>query len=569
MSNWLKMAQQQSILTLAKLGWSFRRIAVELGIDRETVSRHVKAAGQSAGAAADAAISITGSAAADNAGIATDAGGASASDARGEGFESGGFAPGSGAASGSNAAISIAGSGSVEQAVEASPNDVGRRSRCERFRAEILAGLEAGLSAQRIFQDLQEQHQFTDGYQSVQRFVRKLGQRLPLPVRRLECEAGQEAQVDFGRGGPVIGPDKKRRTTWVFRIVLSHSRKAYAEAVFRQTTDDFLRCLENAFTHFGGVPKTLVIDNLRAAVKQADWFDPELCPKVRTFAEHYGTAVLPTKPYTPEHKGKIESGVKYVKGNSLKGRTFSSLAQENQHLLEWEAKVADLRIHGTTRKQVIKVFSEVEKPRLLALPPTRFDLFREALRTVHRDGHVQVEQAYYSAPPEYLGQEIWARWDGRLVRLFDRKMKPIAVHSQKLAGKFSTLDAHLHPHKISGIEKGADWLLGQVDRIGPKSRAWAEAMLGGRGIEGVRVLMGLIALGNQHPRAAVERACQVAQGHGAYHLRSLRQLIKQQSPLPVQQTFQFASEHPIIRPVADYGLWLTEALSRQPQESSL
>jgi transposase len=110
--------------------------------------------------------------------------------------------------------------------------------------------------------------------------------------------------------------------TWVFRIVLSHSRKGYAEAVYRQTTDDFLRCLENAFAHFGGLPRTLVIDNLRAAVARADWFDPELCPKVRSFAEHYGIAILPTKPYTPRHKGKIERGIGYVKGNALKGRTF-------------------------------------------------------------------------------------------------------------------------------------------------------------------------------------------------------------------------------------------------------
>ncbi len=108
--------------------------------------------------------------------------------------------------------------------------------------------------------------------------------------------------------------------------MLSHSRKGYAEAVHRQTTDDFLRCLENAFAHFGGVPRTLVIDNLRAAVKRADWFDPELCPKVRSFAEHYGIAILPTKPYTPRHKGKIERGIGYVKGNALKGRTFASLA---------------------------------------------------------------------------------------------------------------------------------------------------------------------------------------------------------------------------------------------------
>jgi len=177
-----------------------------------------------------------------------------------------------------------------------------------------------------------------------------------------------EAQVDFGRGAPVVSADGKRRGTWVFRIILSHSRKGYSEAVYHQTTDEFLRCLENALIYFGGSVQTLVIDNLRAAVSRADWFDPELCPKVRSFAEHYGLAILPTKPRTPRHKGKIESGVKYVKNNALKGRTFATLADENQFLLEWEQTVADTRIHGTTRQQVGKLFEQAEKTALAALP---------------------------------------------------------------------------------------------------------------------------------------------------------------------------------------------------------
>jgi transposase len=558
MSNRLKMAEEQAILTLARLGWSYRRIAAEVGVDRETVARHVKAAAARLSAStpsglppgtasrSDAAISITGSVTADS----------HPSDGVGGEDKHPTFD-----AAGSNAAISITGSGlELEQSIP------GRRSLCEPWRAVIVQGLQGGLSAQRIWQDLKDQHQFTDGYQSVQRFVQKLGQSLPLPVRRMEVEAGHEAQVDFGRGAPVVDVDGKRRTTWVFRIVLSHSRKAYAEAVFRQTTDDFLRSMENAFAHFSGVPRTLVIDNLRAAVKQADWFDPELCPKARAFAEHYGTAILPTRPYTPQHKGKVENGVKYVKSNALKGRVFTSLAEQNQHLSDWEAKVADLRIHGTTRQQVIGFFNRVEKPRLLPLPVSRFELFQESLRRVHRDGHVQLQGAYYSVPPEFLGQELWARWDGRTVRLFDRKMKPIALHAQKQPGAFSTIAAHIHPHKISGIEKGTDWLLGQVDRIGPQSRAWAQAVLKNRGIEGIRVLMGLISLGNQASRQGVERACEVAVSHGAYHLRTVRQLAKQQVPVPLQSTLAFASEHPIIRPVADYGQWLTEALSRQPAD---
>jgi transposase len=219
------------------------------------------------------------------------------------------------------------------------------------------------------------EHGAVVSYDSVRRFLRRLGWTRPLPFRRLETAPGQEAQVDFGTGAPVIGADGKRRRTHVFRIVLSHSRKAYSEATYRQTTDDFLGALENAFWHFGGVPQTLVIDNLKAAVKHPDWFDPELVPKVASFAAHYGTVILPTKPYTPRHKGKVERGIDYVQENGLKGRTLASLEAQNEHLRDWEAHVADTRIHGTTRRHVGRVFAEVEKPALRPLPVERFANF--------------------------------------------------------------------------------------------------------------------------------------------------------------------------------------------------
>ncbi|MBK8915080.1 MAG: transposase [Phycisphaerales bacterium] len=135
-----------------------------------------------------------------------------------------------------------------------------------------------------------------------------------------------------------------------------------AKSSSRQTTDNFIRCLENAFQHFGGVPRMLVIDNLKAAVTKADWFDPEPNPKLQAFAEHCGTVIVPTRPYTPRHKGKVERGVDYVQENALKGRTFDSLADQNRYLAEWEAAVADTRIHGTTRQQVGRVFEQIERP---------------------------------------------------------------------------------------------------------------------------------------------------------------------------------------------------------------
>ena len=512
MANQLKMVDIQCIMTLRDRGWSRRRIARELGVDRETVTRYVRlsAAGQ--------------------------------------------------VLEGSNPANALPGN---QLAAGAKPANAppGSPSGCEPWRATIAGKLEEGLSIQRIFQDLTVEHGYTGSYYSVCRLARKLSSVRELPFRRMECEAGTEAQVDFGRGAPVVGADGKRRSTWVFRIVLSHSRKGYSEAVYRQTTDDFLRCLENAFAHFGGLPRTLVIDNLRAAVTRADWFDPELCPKVSCFAQHYGIAILPTKPYTPRHKGKIERGIGYVKQNALKGRSFGSLADQNQHLLNWETQVADQRIHGTTKRQVREVFERAEKPALLPMPEARFDLFQEALRSVHRDGHVEIKGAYYSVPPEFLGQRVWARWDGRMVRLLDQKMRPIAVHVQRQPGAFSTLDAHISAQKISGIERGTTWLLRRVECIGPCAAEWSQSMLNSRGIEGVRVLMGLLSLANKHSRQAVEDACRIAVGHGAYRLRSLRQIIEHHNQTPVQQSFEFIQQHAIIRDLGDYAQFVRHAIT--------
>ena len=152
----------------------------------------------------------------------------------------------------------------------------GRRSTCSTHADWIEEQLELGLTAQRIYQDLVDLYAFPGSYQSVKRFVRQRREAQPLPFRRMECDPGDEAQLDFGRGAPVVGPDGKRRRPAMFRVVLSHSRKGYSEVVGRQTTENFLRCLENAFWHVGGVPKSIVLDNLRAAVAKADWFEPEL-----------------------------------------------------------------------------------------------------------------------------------------------------------------------------------------------------------------------------------------------------------------------------------------------------
>jgi transposase len=455
-----------------------------------------------------------------------------------------------------DAGIELAGVKPANQPVAPTGSAVpsgGRRSECKPFRTEILTKIEQGLEAVRIHQDLLRDHgEGAPSYYSVRRFIARLRQKVPLPFRRMETEPGEEAQVDFGTGAVVRTVEGKLRRPWIFRIVLSYSRKGYSEAVWRQSSEDFIACLENAFRHFGGVPKRLVIDNLKAVVARGDWYDPEVHPKLQSFARHYGTVFLPTRPYTPRHKGKIENGVKYVKRNALKARVFQSLAEENEFLLHWETQIADQRIHGTTKQQVERFFEQAERRELLPLPVQRFPFFHEAHRAVHRDGHLEVDKAFYSVPPEYVGRRLWVRWDSRLVRIFNDQWEQIAVHAKAEPGRFRTAGEHLPKEKVSAVERGTDALLRQIAAIGPQTRQWAEATTQARGVEAVRVLVGLKHLAGKHDVSALEEACRVALSHGAYRLRTVRQLLQRRGR--EQQQFEFLQSHPIIRPLSDYSL---------------
>lgn len=520
MANCLKMTKVSAILTLKERNWSCRRISRELGIHLDTVRKYVDLSGQDSKQV--------------NAPIGSE-------DPK----------PAANAPPGSTPDIG-------DEEIADDHKTTGSTSQCQPFGRIIEEKLEKGLTRQRIWQDLRDEYGFTGSYYSVRRFARKLSKDSPVPFRRMECKPGEQGQVDFGTGAPVIGADGKRRKTHVLRVVLGFSRKAYSEVVYHQTTDNFIRCLENAFWHLGGVCETLVIDNLKAAVKKADWYDPEIHPKIQSFCRHYGTVILPCKPYMPRHKGKVEKGVDYVKSNALKGRTFKSLSEQNQFLLNWEMRIADTRIHGTTRKQVGKLFREQEKTSLLKLPVGRFPSFTEAKRSVHRDGHVEVQRAYYSVPPEYTSRQVWARWDGHLVRIYNSQMEQISVHAQVEAGRFQTQAKHIHSQKRTKMEKGTVWLLGRASLIGVNVDRWAQTMLQTRGIPGIRVLVGLLNLANDYDYSSIDAACEIALSHNVFRLKTLRSIIKRGGNK--QQQMEFIDEHPIIRDMSSYGEFVRNVL---------
>ena len=309
MATYLKVSMPETIRTLKEKHWSKRRIARELGINRRTVDRYWESS------ESKCTISTTGA------------------DVQKENVTR------------SKCTISTTGSG-------------GRKSLCSDHHDDIQELLKSNLTARRIYQDLMMDHGFGGSYESVKRYVRKLSETYELPFRRIELAPGKEVQVDYGTGGWVYDKAGKRQKTHLFRIMLSCSRKGYSEASYTQSTESFIRAWENAFRYFGGVTDTIVIDNLKAGVIKPCVYDPELNPKLREFADHYGSCVLPTKVATPRHKGKVESAVKYVQDNALKGRKFKSLQEQNEFLRRWEENVADKRIHGTVKRQVEAMFED-------------------------------------------------------------------------------------------------------------------------------------------------------------------------------------------------------------------
>lgn len=423
----------------------------------------------------------------------------------------------------------------------------GPSSHCERYRDEIKSGYESGLSVERIRQDLALEHGFTGSYHSVYRFIQASCFDTAKRIYRMESEAGQEAQIDYGTLYLAIGEDGKKKKVHVLVVTLSHSRKAYVEAVLHQNSERFLRCLENAFRHFGGVPERLCPDNLAAAVKKADWYEPELNPKLASFAAHYGTVVMPARPYQPTDKGKVEAGVKYVKNNALKGKAFKSLAEVNEHLRWWMQNVADKRIHGTTKRQVATHFEEAEKAALKPLPASLFPSFQEGRRSVHRDSYIEVAGAYYEVPAQYIGKQVWARWDAAMVRVLDDKQQLIRSHTRLERGQFSQT---LGVGGCRGsVNESVLYYRKRIASMGDHVESWADAVIAKEANTALRRLQGLLGLRKHYKDRQINESARKACIHGQYSLRELRQWLNSAHQ---QETFSFLKQHELIRDPKTY-----------------
>jgi transposase len=331
-----------------------------------------------------------------------------------------------------------------------------------------------------------DDQRFRASYDAVYRLMRRIrrerGVRPEDVVIPVLSRAGLLAQIDFGYVGLLWDPaTRRRRKTWLWLLTLAYSRHMVGLLTFDQREETWVRCHVEAFEQLGAVPETLVPDNLKSAViRRAFGIDEEttLNRGYRELARHYGCQVDPTPVRSPEKKGRVESGVKYVNGSFFATRDLatSDVVREQRELTRWLHETAGQRTHGTTRRRPLVVFEAEERAALLQLPAERYQHKRWSKLKVQRDSHVRFEKAYYSVPFMHLQQEVMVcgTADSVVVYLDGRR---VATHARVGAGEWATVEEHLPEHRAPYRHRDPAHWQERADAIGPQASAYVRAVL--------------------------------------------------------------------------------------------
>lgn len=393
-----------------------------------------------------------------------------------------------------------------------------------------------GVELTAIWQRLRENQGYQGSYSAVRRFVQRLQPDEPKAFVRVQCEPGEEMQVDFGSAGQLFDPVSGRlRPAYVFVATLSYSRHQYAELVFDQKVPTWLALHRRALESFGGVPHRVVPDNLKAAVLKALVYDPVLGEAYRRLALHYGFLISPTVPHTPRHKGKVESGVHYVQRNFLAGQEFVDIKVGNQRLWHWIRDVAGVRIHGTTRQAPLRLFYDYEQAALQPLPVTPFTLLQIKPVKVHPDCHVVIDGSYYSAPYRYIEQTLEAHISEQMVELY-AGLELVTTHVRAARpGQWQTRLEDYPPAKAAYLIQTPAYCRREATRIGQATRQVADHLLAERPLERLRAVQAILRLEQSVGPVRLEAACARALFYSDVRYRRIKDILNaalDRDPLP-------------------------------------
>ena len=284
-------------------------------------------------------------------------------------------------------------------------NPVHRKSKLDPFKSSIIKMLETHpYSAAQIFHRIREEG-FDGGYTILTDFIRKVRPKRTPAFLKLAFAPGECAQVDWGSHGSIRVGETQRRLSF-FVMVLCYSRMMYLEFTVSQTMEHWLSCHQNAFAAFGSVPNRVMVDNLKSAVlKRIVGAAPVFNPKYLDFANHFGFTITPCGVGKGNEKGRVENGVGYVKKNLLAGLELPDFHAMAPLARQWLDTVANVRIHGETRRKPIEMFQK-ERASLLTLPSYPYDIGTISQVRASTQFRVSFDSNRYSVPAEYAGSQL-------------------------------------------------------------------------------------------------------------------------------------------------------------------
>ena len=322
----------------------------------------------------------------------------------------------------------------------------GRSSKLDPHKALIRAWLEKHpYSAQQIFQRLVSDNAYSGGYTIVKEYVRKVRPRPEKAYLSLSFAPGESAQVDWGHCG-TIAVGNTRRALSVFVMVLSYSRQMYIEFTLSQKQEHFLACHEHAFEYFGGVPQSVMVDNLKSAVLEHKRGEtPRWNPRYADFALDYDFEIVACNPRSPQEKGRVENGVGYVKKNFLAGNQFKEFNHIAPSARQWLDEIANERVHRVTQQKP-RVLWESERPNLQGLPlntPETASILRLRASSTFR---LTIETNRYSVPAQYASHTLDVHLDALELRVY-HKGSEIARHRRDY-GRHGDFEHPDHPQAL-------------------------------------------------------------------------------------------------------------------------
>ena len=368
-------------------------------------------------------------------------------------------------------------------------------------------------------------------YSALWRFAReRLGfGGAEITVRMADSKPGEVAEVDFGKLGIIYDPvSGRKRLLRALVVTLTFSRHQYVYTTYSQDLNSLISGIEEAWEFFNGVVRRVVLDNMRTAVVKSDRFEPIFQRTFLEYSRYRGFIIDATDVSSPKQKPKVERQVPYVRENFFKGEHFADRDHAQREAEKWCLMTAGLRIHGTTRKRPRVVFEQQERQALLPLSAPRFDVPQwDPPHKVHPDHMIRVNNALYSVPTEYIGQEVDVRVDSKLVRIY-HKEQLIKTHPVMPAGERS-VDYDDYPKEKSAYAmRNCEYYIQKAREMGPYSGKFAQSLLSGDfPWSKLRQAQKLISLGEKYGAERVEKACHRAVAYSLSNVYRVEAIIKE------------------------------------------